>query len=93
MAKNGEPETVPPDDDNGFSVWTRVHESGGGSFAVSNGVVFFSNNADQRLYRRDSGSRGQLRHRRPPRRVNAYLVEYEGKFLLDLKFRIFSLRQ
>ena len=59
MAKSGEPEPVTPDDDNGFSVRTRVHEYGGGSFAVSNGVVYFSNDADQRLYRQ--GGDGQPR--------------------------------
>ena len=59
MAKNGEPEPVTPDDDKGFSVRTRVHEYGGGSFTVSDGVVFFSNDADQRLYRQDGG--GQAR--------------------------------
>ena len=31
---------------------TRVHEYGGGALAVSNGVAYFSNFADQRLYRR-----------------------------------------
>ncbi len=31
---------------------TRVHEYGGGALAVSNGVAYFSNYADQRLYRR-----------------------------------------
>lgn len=34
-----------------FNARTRVHEYGGGSFAVSNGEIFFSNFTDQRLYR------------------------------------------
>ncbi|UCE85332.1 MAG: S9 family peptidase [Deltaproteobacteria bacterium] len=34
---------------------TRVHEYGGAPFAVADGVVFFSNFADQRLYRLDPG--------------------------------------
>jgi len=38
-----------------FNVRTRVHEYGGACFAVSNGVVMFSNFADQRVYRQDSG--------------------------------------
>ena len=44
-----------PDDTNAFSVRTRAHEYGGGSFAVSDGAVYFSNNIDQRLYRQDAG--------------------------------------
>lgn len=51
---DGEPERLTPDDANAFSVRTRAHEYGGGSFAVSEGVVYFSNNRDQRLYRQDS---------------------------------------
>ena len=39
-----------------YSVRTRVHEYGGGAFVVADGVVFFSNFADQRMYRRDAGS-------------------------------------
>ncbi len=35
-----------------FSARTLVHEYGGGSLAVSNGVAYFSNFTDQRLYRR-----------------------------------------
>jgi len=39
----------------GFNARTLVHEYGGGSFAVRDGTVFFSNFADQRLYRQDPG--------------------------------------
>ena len=34
-----------------FNARTRVHEYGGGDYAVQDGVVYFSNFADQRLYR------------------------------------------
>src|SRR5262245_41020777 len=36
-----------------FNARTRVHEYGGGSYVVHNGTVYFSNFADQRLYRQD----------------------------------------
>ncbi len=39
-----------------FNARSRVHEMGGGAMAVANGVVFFSNFADQRLYRIDPGA-------------------------------------
>src|SRR5215510_4817008 len=39
----------------GFNARTRVHEYGGGDYAVANGLVIFSNFADQRLYRQDGG--------------------------------------
>ncbi len=42
--------TPPP-----FNVRTRVHEYGGGAYAVRDGVVVAVNFADQRLYRLDSG--------------------------------------
>src|SRR5919201_4120291 len=34
-----------------FNVRTRVHEYGGGAYALHAGTVFFSNFSDQRLYR------------------------------------------
>jgi dipeptidyl aminopeptidase/acylaminoacyl peptidase len=34
----------------GFNARTRVHEYGGGDYAVANGTIVFSNFADQRLY-------------------------------------------
>ena len=44
-----------PDDANASSVRARAHEYGGGAFVVSEGVIYFSNNIDQRLYRQDEG--------------------------------------
>jgi dipeptidyl aminopeptidase/acylaminoacyl peptidase len=46
----GEPADVTPP---GFDVRTRVHEYGGGAYAVAAGTVVFSNLADQRLWRQD----------------------------------------
>jgi len=40
----------------GFNARSRVHEYGGGHYAVKNGTVFFTNFADQRLYRQDAGT-------------------------------------
>ncbi len=44
-------EATPP----GFSVRTRVHEYGGGAFLADGGVIYFSNDADGRLYCREPG--------------------------------------
>lgn len=38
-----------------YYVRTRAHEYGGGAYAVHGSTVFFSNFADQRLYRQDPG--------------------------------------
>ncbi len=40
----------------GFNARTRVHEYGGGQYAVGGGTVWFANYDDQRLYRQDPGS-------------------------------------
>ena len=47
----------PPEDlvPEGFNARTRVHEYGGGAYLVTDEALFFSNFADQRLYRRDPG--------------------------------------
>src|SRR6185369_708892 len=37
-----------------FNARTRVHEYGGGDYLVSQGIVYFSNFSDQRLYRQES---------------------------------------
>ncbi|MBD2580432.1 S9 family peptidase [Oscillatoria sp. FACHB-1406] len=38
-----------------FNVRTRVHEYGGGSFLIAGGTIYFSNFADQRLYKQKPG--------------------------------------
>lgn len=43
----------------GFNARTRVHEYGGGAYAVRNGVVYFANFTDQRLYRQTAGEDAQ----------------------------------
>ena len=43
----------------GFNARTRVHEYGGGHFAVNDGTVFFTNYSDQRMYRQDRGAAPQ----------------------------------
>jgi len=53
-APGGEPSDVLPA---GFSARTTVHEYGGGAFCVHADSVFFSNFADQRLWRIDPGRR------------------------------------
>ncbi len=47
---DGRTEDVTPSD---YNARTRVHEYGGGAFAVAEGVVYFANFADQRLYRQE----------------------------------------
>ncbi|MEA3344925.1 MAG: S9 family peptidase [Chloroflexota bacterium] len=42
-----------------FNARTRVHEYGGGAFVVVDGTVYFSNFADQRLYRQDTDAQPQ----------------------------------
>jgi dipeptidyl aminopeptidase/acylaminoacyl peptidase len=49
---SGAADVTPP----GFNARDSVHEYGGGSYAVRDGVVFFTNFADERVYRQDPGS-------------------------------------
>jgi dipeptidyl aminopeptidase/acylaminoacyl peptidase len=51
-AKDGTTADVTPPP---FNARTRVHEYGGGAYIVSEGTVYFSNFADQRLYRQVEG--------------------------------------
>ena len=49
---DGEVSDVTP---SGFNVRTRVHEYGGGAYTVDEGTIYFSNFADQRIYRQQPG--------------------------------------
>ena len=49
-APDGTTQDVTPPLTSGYNVRTRVHEYGGGAYTVHNGVVYFSNFADQQLY-------------------------------------------
>ena len=49
----------------GFNARTRVHEYGGGDFAVSGGTVWFANFDDQRIYLQERGA-SPWRSRRLP---------------------------
>ncbi len=51
-SRDGEVSDVTPP---GFNVRTRVHEYGGGAYTVDEGTVYFSNFADQRIYRQQPG--------------------------------------
>jgi len=42
-----------------YNVRTRAHEYGGGDYAASEGVIYFVNYADQRVYRQDEGARAR----------------------------------
>ena len=46
---------MPSDGQGAFNIRTRVHEYGGGAYLASRGVVYFCNDADQRLYRQERG--------------------------------------
>jgi len=47
---------LPADRRGAFNVRTRVHEYGGGAYLVADGVVYFANYTDQRLYRQAVGA-------------------------------------
>ena len=54
VGPNGEPGPVDVTPE-GYNVRNRVHEYGGAAYGVNDGVVYFSNFADQRIYRHKIG--------------------------------------
>jgi len=70
----------------GFNVRTRVHEYGGGAYVVHNRTVWFSNFADQRVYRQDPG--------RSPVPITPELDIRHADFVLDeRRARLIAVRE
>jgi dipeptidyl aminopeptidase/acylaminoacyl peptidase len=85
---NGAPEDVLPD---GFSARTLVHEYGSAPYAVREGIVFFANFEDQRLYRIDPGGVTRPLTPEPPTarawRYADPVVAPDGTFLVCVRER------
>lgn len=47
------------------NVRSRVHEYGGGGYAVSGGIAYYTNFADQRIYRIGGSTQGHARYAEP----------------------------
>ena len=50
LSPDGATQDVTPPVESGYNARTRVHEYGGGAYVAHNGIVYFSNFADQQLY-------------------------------------------
>ena len=61
---------------------TRVHEYGGGAFTVSDGTIYFTNFADQRLYRQTLGSEPEPMTTALEKRYADMIVDRQRKRLI-----------
>lgn len=75
----------------GYNVRTRVHEYGGGAYVLDGDTVFFSNFADQRLYRQEPGREPEPitpePHRSAAWRYADAVVTPDGTLLLCVRER------
>jgi dipeptidyl aminopeptidase/acylaminoacyl peptidase len=75
-------DVTPPD----FNARSRVHEYGGGHYAVKDGTVYFTNFTDQRLYRQDAGG--------APRAITAEADVRHADMLIDSsRGRVIAVRE
>jgi dipeptidyl aminopeptidase/acylaminoacyl peptidase len=63
-----------------FNARTRVHEYGGHAYVIENETVYFSNFADQRLYRQDPGS--------PPRPITPETALRYADYIVDRRHNL-----
>ncbi|OGO47348.1 MAG: peptidase, partial [Chloroflexi bacterium RBG_16_63_12] len=69
-----------------FNARTRVHEYGGRAYAVADGTAYFSNFADQRLYRQDPGAE--------PRPITPEIALRYADYVVDRRRnRLFCVRE
>jgi dipeptidyl aminopeptidase/acylaminoacyl peptidase len=67
----------------GYNVRTRVHEYGGGDYLAAGGGIYFSNFADQQMYRQVPGTEPELFTRLPGMRyADAILDEAHGRIIV-----------
>lgn len=67
----------------GYNVRTRVHEYGGGDYLAAGGGIYFSNFADQQMYRQMPGAEPELFTRLPGMRyADAILDEAHGRIIV-----------
>ncbi|CAN5893398.1 S9 family peptidase [soil metagenome] len=81
-APDGRTEDVTPQP---FNARTRVHEYGGGDFAVLVGAVYFSNFADQRIYRRSPGEEPRPLTPETGRRYADMVVDRDRRRLIAVR--------
>lgn len=81
-APDGRTEDVTPQP---FNARTRVHEYGGGDFAVNGGAVYFSNFADQRIYRRSPGEEPRPLTPETGRRYADMVVDRDRRRLIAVR--------
>lgn len=68
-----------------FNVRSRVHEYGGGAFLAAEGVLYFSNFADQRLYRQFPGAEPQALSQTAGLRYADYIMDVKRKRLITVR--------
>ena len=77
--KDGEVREVTPAP---YNLRTRVHEYGGGGFLVAEDVVYFSNYADQRIYRQGLSSQPEPLTEKGKRRYTDFILDSQRNRLI-----------
>ncbi len=75
----GESQDITPP---GYNTRTRVHEYGGGSVLIVEGVVYFSNYADQRIYKQIKGENPQPLTPKLPLRYADFILDSTNNRLI-----------
>jgi dipeptidyl aminopeptidase/acylaminoacyl peptidase len=82
LTPDGRTEEVTPQP---FDARTRVHEYGGGGYTVDEGTVYFSNFADQRIYRRTPGGEPAPLTPKTGRRYADMVIDQDRRRLIAVR--------